>query len=58
MMTKLREKIILKAKGSAYIVQSLENRITPFVGNVLNEGEVTKLLLEAKVSGALTVKVI
>jgi hypothetical protein len=57
-MTKLREKIILKTKGSAYIVQSLENRITPFVGNVLNEGEVTKLLLEAKVSGALTVKVI
>lgn len=57
-MAKLKEKIILKFRNGSYVVQSLENRITPFIGNVLNEGEVSKLLLEAKVHGALTVKVI
>ena len=57
-MTKLKEKIILKAKGSAYVVQSLENRIEPRVGSALNEAAIEKLLLEAKISGALTVKVV
>lgn len=57
-MVKLKEKIILKAKGSAYVVQSLENRIEPRVGSALNDKAIEALLLEAKVHGALTVKVI
>lgn len=57
-MTKLREKIILKAKGSAYVVQSLENRIEPKIGSALSVADVDKLLMEAKLHGALTVKVV
>jgi len=57
-MTKLKEKIILKAKGSGYVVQSLENRIEPRVGIALAKEDIEKLLIEAKVSGALTVKVV
>jgi hypothetical protein len=57
-MSKLREKIILKSKDKVYVVQSLENRIEPRVGTALNKEDVEKLLLEAKVHGALTVKVI
>ena len=57
-MTKLREKIILKAKGSAYVVQSLENRIEPKIGSALSVADVDKLLMEAKIHGALTVKVV
>jgi len=57
-MAKLREKIILRAKGGAYVVQSLENRIEPRVGSALNDAAIEKLLLEAKVHGALTVKVV
>lgn len=57
-MAKLKEKIILKAKNSAFIVQSLENRITPQTGSVITAEAVEKLLLEAKVSGCLTVKII
>ena len=57
-MVKLKEKIILKSKGSAYVVQSLENRIEPRVGSALNKAEIDSLLMEAKVSGCLTVKVV
>lgn len=57
-MVKLKEKIILKSKGDAYVVQSLENRITPKTGTAITADAVEKLLLEAKVSGCLTVKVI
>jgi hypothetical protein len=57
-MVKLKEKIVLKTRNSSYVVSTLENRIEPAVGKVLSADDVSKLLLEAKVSGALTVKVI
>ena len=57
-MAKLKEKIILKSKGDAFVVQSLENRLTPKIGIAITADAVEKLLLEAKVSGCLTVKVI
>lgn len=57
-MVKLREKIVLKYQGTRYVVQSLENRIEPRIGLALAKEDIDKLLLEAKVSGALTVKVI
>jgi len=54
----LKEKIILKSKGSAYVVKSLENRIEPRIGQGLSKEDIEKLLFEAKVSGVLTVKVV
>ena len=57
-MAKLKEKVILKAKGSAYVVQSLENRMTPATGTAITAKDVESLLLEAKISGCLTVKVL
>lgn len=57
-MTKLREKIILTYKGGRYIVRSLENRIAPPVGTAVTPKTVEDLLLEAKVSGSLTVKIV
>lgn len=44
-MMALKEKIILKSKGSAYVVQSLENRIEPRVGSALNKAEIDSLLM-------------
>ena len=57
-MTKLREKIVLKYQTGRYIVQSLENRMAPPVGTAVTPKSVEDLLLEAKVHGALTVKVV
>lgn len=57
-MVKLREKIVLKYQGTRYVVQSLENRVEPRIGLALGKEDVEKLLLDAKVHGALTVKVV
>ena len=57
-MVKLKEKIVLKSKGDAFVVQSLENRLTPKTGTAITAETVEKLLLEAKVSGCLTVKIL
>ena len=56
-MVKLKEKIVLKIRNSSFVVSTLENRIEPAVGKVLSADDVSNLLLEAKVHGALTVKV-
>ena len=57
-MAKLKEKIVLKYHGARYMVKSLENRIEPRIGQGLSKEDIEKLLLEAKVSGCLTVKVV
>lgn len=57
-MAKLKEKIILTYKSGRYIVRSLENRMAPPVGTAVTPETVENLLLEAKISGALTVKVV
>lgn len=57
-MAKLKQKIILTYKDGRYIVRSLENRMAPPVGTAVTPKTVEDLLLEAKVHGCLTVKVI
>jgi hypothetical protein len=57
-MAKLKEKISLRYQGGRYIVTALENRLSPSVGYALTADAVEKLLLEAKVSGCLTVKIL
>lgn len=53
----MREKIDLKMKNGRYQVAGLVNRTEPFIGKVLNEEEVQKLILEAKQYGELTVNI-
>lgn len=57
-MAKLREKIVMKYQGGRYVIQSLENRMAPPVGTAVTPKTVEDLLLEAKVHGALTVKIV
>ena len=57
-MAKLKEKISLRYQGGRYIVVSLENRLAPSVGHAITAEAVQDLLLEAKIHGALSVKVI
>jgi hypothetical protein len=54
----VKEKIILKHRGTHYVVQSLENRVSPRIGMALSEDQVENLLLEAKIHKTLTVKIV
>ena len=54
----MKERIILKQHGTAYKVQSLENRIEPAIGEVLSFKQAEALLIEAKTKKLLTVKVV
>lgn len=56
-MAKLKEKISLRYQGGRYIVTALENRMSPPTGTAITPESVQDLLLEAKVHGALTVKI-
>lgn len=56
-MAKLKEKISLRYQGGRYIVTALENRMSPPTGTAITAESVQDLLLEAKVHGALTVKI-
>lgn len=53
----MKEKIILKHSGNVYVVQSLENRVSPRIGIALTERQVEDYLVEAK-QGNLTVKIV
>lgn len=53
----MKEKVTLKHRGNVYVVQSLENRVSPRIGVALTEGQVEDLLIEAK-RGNLTVKIV
>lgn len=53
----VREKIELKMKNGCYQVTGLVNRTDPYVGKVLEEEAVQKLILEAKQYGELTVTI-
>jgi hypothetical protein len=58
-MAKLKEKITLKQhRGGIYEVLTLENRMEPSVGSIIVARNVEDLMLEAKVHGVLTVKVV
>jgi hypothetical protein len=58
-MAKIREKITLKQhRGGVYEVLSLENRMDPKVGDLIVARNVEDLMIEAKVHGVLTVKVV
>ena len=57
-MAKLKEKISLRYQGGRYIVTALENRMTPITGTAITADAVQDLLLEAKVKGTLTVKIV
>lgn len=48
MMANAKEKILLKQRSDVYEVMSLENRMFPLIGEILNQREVNDLLIEAK----------
>lgn len=55
-----KEKITLKQidkSGKYYKVLGLENRMTPTIGDILNPDELSDLLIEAKRTGTLTIKI-
>ena len=53
----MKEKIVLKSRNNAYVVQSLENRVSPQIGSVLTLTQVEDLLIEAKRNQKLTIKI-
>jgi hypothetical protein len=53
----MKEKIVFKQIRDSYQVVSLENRIYPGIGKVIDAKELESYLMEAKIQKNLTVKI-
>jgi hypothetical protein len=53
----MKEKITLKQYGVTYRVVSLENRVDPRIGDMIDSQRLDDLLMEAHIKKNLTIKI-